>query len=253
MFYSIPMAFLKKLLSVEMLLRDMLYVSYLIPSSRIIRFLPPFLKPAVVDGERVFVTLVIFRGKTSGAATIPTPRIPFDQVNIRTYTIDPVTEKPSVYFIHCGISGGLITYLYRALSGMPVEHTPFSIKSEKAKDGVYVRYDVSGRWHGLFTIDAEEVSNALTALSPFPNVQNAIDYLIDPLVGFYSDGPILRRLEIYHDPLIPRVCKPAKISFPYLTQLGIVPENEIAIPHSILLIPFTPFLIYLPARAFVNP
>ncbi len=73
MFYSIPMAFLKKLLSVEMLLRDMLYVSYLIPSSRIIRFLPPFLKPAVVDGERVFVTLVIFRGKTSGAATIPTP------------------------------------------------------------------------------------------------------------------------------------------------------------------------------------
>ncbi len=176
-------------------------------------------------------------------------RIPFDQVNIRTYTIDPVTEKPSVYFIHCGISGGLITYLYRALSGMPVEHTPFSIKSEKAKDGVYVRYDVSGRWHGLFTIDAEEVSNALTALSPFPNVQNAIDYLIDPLVGFFIRMALsCARLEI---PLflIPRVCKPAKIIFPYLHSTCIVPENEIAIPHSILLIPFTPFLIYLPARA----
>jgi uncharacterized protein YqjF (DUF2071 family) len=154
MSYSIPMAFPKKLLSVEMLLRDMLYVSYLIPSVRINRFLPPVLKPAMVDGENVFITLVIFRGKTSSAATVPTPRIPFDRGNIRTYVIDPVAEKPSVYFVHCGISGGLITFLYRTLFGMPVEHTPFSIKPEKTRDGSYSHYKVSGRWHGAFTIDA---------------------------------------------------------------------------------------------------
>jgi len=251
-FYSMVMAFPKKILSIEMLLRDMLYVSYLIPSDRISRFLPSALKPAMVDGQHLFVSLVIFRGKTSGAATIPTPRIPFDQVNIRTYVIDPVTEKPSVYFIHCGISGGLITFFYRTLSGMPVEHTPFTIKPKKAKDGAYSHYDVSGRWHGIFTIEAEEVSSTLAALSPFPNVREAIDYLIDPLVGFYPDGRTLRRLEVYHDPLIPRVCKPVKIIFPYLSQLGIVPADEVALPHSMLLIPFTPFLIYLPARTFAH-
>ena len=75
-------------------------------------------------------------GKTSGAATIPTPRIPFDQVNIRTYVIDPVTKKPAVYFVQCGISGALITFLYRVLSGMPVEHTPLSIEPEKDNDGM---------------------------------------------------------------------------------------------------------------------
>jgi hypothetical protein len=243
------MAFLKRLLSVEMLLRDMLYVSYLIPASRLSPLLPPALKPAVVDGENVFVTLVIFQGKTSGGATIPTPRIPFDQVNIRTYVIDPVTRMPSVYFVHCGISGGLITFLYRTLSGMPVEHTPFSIKPERGVDNSYSRYEVSGMWHGPFTIEAEEISPALTTLPPFPNVQEAIDYLIDPLVGFYSDGSVLRRLEVYHDPLVPRVCRPTKIIFPYLSQLGIVPEDEVSLPHNILLIPFTPFLIYLPARS----
>jgi hypothetical protein len=246
------MAFLKKFLSVEMLLRDMLYVSYLIPPARLNRFLPPLFKPASVDGEHVFVTLVIFRGKTSGAAKIPTPRIPFDQVNIRTYVIDPVTGKPSVYFVHCGISGGLITFLYRALSGMPVEHTPFSIELEKTRDGSYSRYEVSGKWHGAFTIEAEEISPTLTDLLPFPNVHEAIDYLIDPLVGFYSDGSIVRKLEVYHDPLVPRVCKPVRILFPYLSELGIVPEDEVALPHSMLLIPFTPFLIYLPAKAFAN-
>lgn len=253
MFYSIFMAFLKKLLSVEMLLRDMLYVSYLIPHERVRRFLPPVLKPATVDEKNVFITLVIFRGKTSGAVTIPAPRIPFDQANIRTYVKDPVTGKPSVYFIHCGISGGLITYLYRILSGMPVEHTPFSIEPEKMKDGTYSHYVVSGRWHGEFTIEAEEISPALTALPPFANVQDAIDYLIDPLVGFYPHSTVVRRLEVYHDPLVPRVCKPIKILFPYLSQLGIVAANEVAQPHSVLLVPFTPFLIYLPAKSFATP
>ena len=249
-FYSIPMAFTRRLLSVEMLLRDMLYVSYLIPPARINRFLPPDLKPALVDGTNVFVSLVIFRGKTSGAATIPTPRIPFDQVNIRTYVIDPVTGKPSVYFVHCGISGGLITFLYRALSGMPVQHTPFLIEPKKTQDGFYSRYLVSGTWNGTFTIEAEEMTPALTSLPPFPNVQEAIDYLIDPLVGFYSDGSVLRRLEVYHAPLVPRLCKPSRIIFPYLSQLGIVPEEEVSQPHSVLLIPFTPFFIYLPAKVY---
>jgi hypothetical protein len=253
MFYSIHMAFLKKLLSVEMLLRDMLYMSYLIPASRIQRLLPPALKPAIVDGENVFVTLVIFRGKTSGAASIPTPHIPFDQVNIRTYVIDPVTEKPSVFFVRCGISGSLITFLYRVLSGMPVEHTPFSIEAGINKDGVYARFEVSGTWNGEFAIEAEEISPALTALSPFPTVQEAIDYLIDPMVGFYSDGRVLRRLEVYHGPLVPRVFRPARILFPYLSKLGIVPEDEVSLPHNTLLVPFTPFLIYLPAKTFDTP
>jgi hypothetical protein len=242
------MASLKRLMTVEMLLRDMLYVSYLVPVSTLDPFLPSVLRPAAVDGGNVFVTLVIFRGKTSGAATIPMPRIPFDQVNIRTYVIDPVTDRPSVYFIRCGISGAVITFLYRILSGMPVEHTPFSIMTDKNSSGCYSRYRVSGEWNGTLAIEAEEISPALASLPPFPSVREAIDYLIDPLVGFYTDGRVLRRLTIFHDPLIPRVCRPVRIAFPYLSALGIVPDEAVLAPHNILLVPFTPFLIHLPAK-----
>lgn len=235
-----------------MLLQDMLYVSYSVPPVRVEPFLPAGLKPALVDGKHTFVSLVIFRGKTSGAATIPTPRIPFDQVNIRTYVIDPVSEKPSVYFVHCGISGGVITFLYRVLSGMPVQHTPFVIEPEKRQDGSYARYLVSGSWNGRFVIEAEEVTRALTSLPPFPDAQTAIDYLIDPLIGFYRDGDVLRRLGVHHAPLVPRVCRPSRIIFPYLSQLGIVGESELSEPHSVLLVPFTPFFIYLPARVYAR-
>jgi hypothetical protein len=133
---------------------------------------------------------------------------------------------------------------------MPVEHTPFAIESEKTKNGSYSRYEVSGRWNGVFAIEAEEISPALTHLAPFPDVHQAIEYLIDPLIGFYSDGRILRRLEVYHEPLVPRVCKPGRVLFPYLYQLGMVSEDEVPMPDSVLLVPFTPFLIYLPARAY---
>ncbi len=177
-------------------------------------------------------------------------RIPFDQVNIRTYTIDPVTEKPSVYFIHCGISGGLITYLYCALSRCRLNIRRFQLNLKKPKTAftLVMMFPAGGMAYSQLTRKRYRMPSLPCQF--FLNVQNAIDYFIDPLVGFYSDGPILRRLEIYHDPLIPRVCKPAKISFPYLTQLGIVPENEIAIPHSILLIPLSAILDLFACESF---
>ena len=125
--YSEGMALSKKFMSVEMLLRDMLYVSYLVPGSRVRPMVPDSLPLATVDGTNVFVSLVIFRGKTAALSLLPSPRFPFDQVNVRTYVTDPVTGKPAVYFVNCGISNGLITFLYGLFSGMPVEHIPYSI------------------------------------------------------------------------------------------------------------------------------
>ncbi len=246
------MGFGKEFMTVEMLLRDMLYVSYLVPAARIIPLLPKGLTPAVVSDDLVFVSLVIFRGVTSGAARVPMPRIPFDQVNIRTYVIDPVTGAPSVVFVRCGISGALITFLYKILSGMPVEHTPFSITPAVDTKGGYNHYHVAGSWHGSFQIDAEEQERELSRLPPFAGRQEAIDYLIDPLVGFYVAGRKLLRLEVYHAPLVPRVCTAKTIVFPYLTKLGIVGDDEIGHPHNLLLVPFTPFRIYLPPRKTVG-
>ena len=242
------MAPMKDLSSVGMHLTDMLYVSYLVPAGQLAGHLPEGLEPALVDGENVFVSLVIFRGKTSAMAMVPSPRIPFDQVNIRTYVIDPVTKKPAVYFVRCGISGRLITFLYRVLSGMPVEHVPFVIEAERDYGGRYRMHTVRGDWQGPFHVSATEVLPALVELEPFPDVAAAIGYLIDPLIGFYLDRGRLKRLEVYHKPLVPRVFSADTVSFPILDRLGIVDRQGDERPHNILLVPFTPFHIYLPAR-----
>ncbi len=243
-----PVSVLKNIFSVEMLLQDMLYVSYLLPVERLKCFIPPGLRPAEPYPGKVFLSLVIFRGRTRGAATVPAPRIPFDQVNIRTYVTDPVTGRPAVYFVHCGISGSLITFLYKVLSGMPVEHTPFAIHTRKDMNGRYDAYEALGTWHGQFSIKAGQTAGAVTTLDPFSTREEAMSYLIDPLAGFYSDTKVLRRLEVFHEPLEPRLCSAYEVRFPYLSDLGLVEEDEIARPHNVLLVPHTPFLIYLPAR-----
>jgi hypothetical protein len=246
--YSGGMALSKRFMSVEMLLSDMLYVSYLVPGSRVRSLVPDSLPLATVDGTHVFVSLVIFRGKTAALSLLPSPRFPFDQVNVRTYVTDPVTGKPAVYFVNCGISNGLITFLYRLVSGMPVEHIPYSIAPKQDTKGRYLEYAASGNWYGEFSLTVTEVSPKLAGLAPFATVQEAIDYLIDPLVGFYGPAEKVKRLEVFHPPLVPRVGEIAEASFPYLAKLGLVDPQDVIRPHNILLIPRTPFLIYLPAK-----
>jgi len=246
--YSEGMALSKRFMSVEMLLRDMLYVSYLVPGSRVRPMVPDSLPLATVDATHVFVSLVIFRGKTAALSLLPSPRFPFDQVNVRTYVTDPVTGKPAVYFVNCGISNGLITFLYGLFSGMPVEHIPYSIAPKQDTEGRYLEYAAAGNWYGRFSLTIREVAPELTGLAPFATVQEAIDYLIDPLVGFYGPAEKLKRLEVFHPPLVPRVGEMTEASFPYLGKLGLVDPPEVIRPHSILLIPRTPFLIYLPAK-----
>lgn len=232
--------------SVVMALRDMLYVSYLLPAERIARMVPRGLVPATADGSNGFLSLVIFKGNTREALHVPAPPIPFDQVNIRTYVIDPRTGGPAVYFIRCGISGRFITFMYRMLSGMPVEHCAFEITADTGDAGHYDSYRVEGVWRGRFTITACETAPGVTGLDPFPNVDRALLYLMDPAVGLYPARGSLRRLEIFHEPLKPRVCKATGVSFPCLEELGLLKGEEIGEPHDLLLVPYTPFEIFLP-------
>jgi hypothetical protein len=239
----------KSALSVDMLLRDMLYVSYLLPAELVRPIVPASLALAAIDGH-VFLSLVIFRGKTTALTGVPSPRFPFDQVNVRTYVLDPVTGGPSVYFVKCGISSGLITFLYKLFSGMPVEHIGYRIEVQQDNEGVYADYSATGNWNGDFSLRVREIAPALESLPPFSGVQEAIDYLIDPLVGFYSSGQKMLRLEIFHPPLIPRVGVLEHARFPYLNRLGLLDPEAVSRPHNVLLIPATPFHIYLPAQKY---
>ena len=239
---------LSSLTSVKMVLSDLLYVSYLVPTNRIRPLVPDILPLASVDGSNVFLSLVIFRGKVVRASLLPTPRLTFDQVNVRTYVLDPESGHYGVYFINCAIGSALITFLYRIMSGMPVEHITLKLHNQRDHRMRYVNYSVSGYWHGDFVIEAEEAESQAEHISPFSSKEGAIKYLIDPLIGFYGPRNHVRRIEVWHPHSPPRLARVLSSRCEYLTALGLVEEKEIRQPQNVLLVSGWPFLTFLPPQ-----
>lgn len=234
------------LTSVTMNLQDVLYVLYLLPTSRVRPLVPDVLPLATVAGDNVFVALVMFHSTVVKASLVPMPHIAFDQINVRTYVLDPHTGQYAVYFIHCGIGSVLVTLLYRLVSSMPVEHIPFTMRIQRDDSIRYGHYRASGQWRGDLLIEAEEIAPQVEEISPFSNMYEAMGYLVDTFIGFYGPRNHIRRIEVWHPHTPPRLGRALEARCPLLTTLGLAKEKEIQQPHNVLLVTGWPFVTYLP-------
>ena len=233
-------------LSVTMKLCDILYLSYLVPASRIRPFVPEILPLASID-DRVFISIVIFHSSGVRLVNIPFLHFNYDQINLRTYVKDPQTKNHGVYFFRSGITSATTFFLSRFLN-FPWENIPFSIKSEQDKEGHYVRYVASGDWQGKFNIEVKEASSQTMNSAPFSTPEEAVQYLTGPLIGFYGSSQKLQRFEIKHSHIQPRSCEALNISFPLLTTSGLLEKVEIHQPHNALLSPQSQFHVLFPPR-----
>lgn len=233
-------------LSVTMKLCDILYLSYLVPASRIRPFVPEILPLASID-DRVFISIVIFHSSGVRLVNIPFLHFNYDQINLRTYVKDPQTKNHGVYFFRSGITSATTFFLSRFLN-FPWENIPFSIKSEQDKEGHYVRYVASGDWQGKFNIEVKEASSQTMNSAPFSTPEEAVQYLTGPLIGFYGSSQKLQRFEIKHSHIQPRSCEALNISFPLLTTSGLLRKREIHQPINALLAPQGQFHVLFPPR-----
>jgi uncharacterized protein YqjF (DUF2071 family) len=110
-------------LSVTMKLCDILYLSYLVPASRIRPFVPEILPMAYID-DRVFISIVIFHSSGVRLVNLPFLRFDYNQINLRTYIKDPQTKNHGVYFFCSGITSATIFFLSRFLN-LPWENYNF--------------------------------------------------------------------------------------------------------------------------------
>ena len=236
-----------KLTSVEMILYDVLYLSYLVPQERVRSLVPASLPLALVDGQHTFVSVALFHVLEAKAARLPSPRISYNQVNIYTFVTAPGTGEHAVYFLRKGMTAPGWARLARWL-GMPVERLELEIVPRRDKRMRYEHYAARGDWRGPIHIEADEIAPRVEALPPFPSGQEAVIFLTDPLVGFYGDGRRVRRLDAWHPRFQPRVAQVSRVEFPLLVEMGLVTAKEVPRPHNALLAPREHFLIHLPPR-----
>lgn len=133
--------------SVEMGLYDILYLTYLLPVSRVRSLVPDILPLATVGGDWVFFSVVTFHSRGVQLVGLPSLRFSYDQINLRTYVTDSYTGNHGVYFFRSGITSAITSLVTRFLK-LPWENITLDVKAERDEGYHYSHYIASGHWHG---------------------------------------------------------------------------------------------------------
>jgi hypothetical protein len=234
-----------KLMRVEMLLRHVLYVSYLVPASRLRPIVPDILPLAIVEGDSGFVSVVILRSTRVRLSSLPLPRFDYSQINLRTYVIDPQSGNQAVYFLKSGVTSTVVSLLARTI-GVRWEPIKCTMNVRLDEQLYYTAYEAFGQWVGDFHIKAEEAIMPPTSVLPFKDTKSAIDYLVRPLTGFFARNGRVGRFSIWHPDVKPRAGIIKDLHFPLLDSMNVIDDMMANKPNSVLLLPEAQFHIYMP-------
>lgn len=229
------MAGLPQLLTIKMDLHNLLYLSYLVPADRLRPLVPSGLTLDSPEGK-VFISIVAMQCRRVHLSYLQWPNFGYDQLNLRTYVIDPITGNPAVYFFQSGVSSKIIPAATRIL-GIPWAHISFNLLTERSADGTDF-YRAIGNWNGEIEI--------LMKSSLIKNTQdNIIRHITEPMAGFIGGGKKLKRIVIEHKVLDVRFLSLSQIKFNLPVDTGLLAAAELDKPDSILIVPQARFSVFI--------
>jgi len=227
------MSFLSRFITIKMDLESLVYISYLVPTDRIRQFVPEVLPIASDEGDKAYVSFVAMKCRRVRLTGLPWPRFNYDQLNLRTYVSDPQTGTPAVYFLSSGVSIGIVPLITRLL-GIPWEKISLDMGS-----GLKPGYQGRGDWLGQIDFEVEPQANE--ALQ-----EPLVRHLTGPMMGFIGDRSKLRRFRISHRSLEVKRAVLNYIRFQLPVDKGLIMEDELQNPDSVLMVPKAEFTVYMP-------
>jgi hypothetical protein len=236
-----------QLISVKMMLSHVVYISYRVPASRIRPLVPNILPLATPFPDQVFVSIVGMKCNRVRLSGFPWPSFNYDQLNIRTYVIDPQTGNQAVYFFHSGVTSPLVPLLTRIL-GIPWEKIAFGLQENRGEDQPRPTYRAIGRWKEDLNFEIEEPESSREGTEVFMDPKSEITHITGPLIAFMGPTGHTIRFEISHLPLEVHRARLLGIRFQIPAAMGILKEEELPKPNSVLLVPRTEFTVHLPPR-----
>jgi len=233
--------------SVAMDIYDVLYLSYLIPESKVRPYIPEPLTPAGLHDGMVYLSVVCFHSKDVRVAGFPFIKFSYDQINIRTYVKDPGSGKNGVLFLHSGITSPVIAFSTNIL-GFPWENIPFRLRAVKDGNNRYMEYRATGTWRGIIDISVKEDAASPACNDLPPDFINTVQYITSPGIGFYNTRGGVLRFEVKHTEIKPHIGNILHIDFPFLISSGLLMQHEMGKPDNILIADKATFTIFLPPQ-----
>lgn len=231
-----------RLLCVRMILRDVIYVTYALPAKILQPLVPKALKLATVGDDVAFISLVALQSTRVRLPSFPILKFNYNQFNIRTYVIDPISGQSAVYFIRSGVTSRFIS-LATSTAGIPWERIELTNDFNGPEEVRSAR--INGDWEGSFFLRVHSGADSSAVPSFFQDRKSAIDFLIRPLIGFSGDSRRLVRFTIQHPEVQPESWVLEELDCPVFRSLVEIDLNN---PHSVFFLPTADFSIYLPPK-----
>jgi hypothetical protein len=130
--------------------------------------------------------------------------------------------------------------------GIPWQHISGELDISIDKEGKYLSYRVGGVWGQPFSVIAEGTPEHPISTAPFGDANEAVNYLVRPLMGFFAQRGKAWGFKIWHPEVKPYGGLINQVQFPLLKSLKLLDESDISKPDSILLVPNAYFFIYMP-------
>jgi hypothetical protein len=230
-----------RLLCVRMTLWNVIYISYAVSTKILQPSVPSVLSLATVSDDIAFVSLVVLRSTQVRLSSCPVFKFSYNQCNIRTYVIDPISGQPAVYFIRSGVTSRIIS-LATSTIGIAWEFIELASNSGISK-GI-PSSSISGDWKGPLFIRVQADSSVAPVPLFFQDRTSAINFLIRPLIGFAGDEQRLMRFTIKHPEVRPESWSLMELDCPLFKKLVAIDDFEN--PHSVFYLPSADFSIFLP-------
>lgn len=231
--------------TVQMDIYDVLYLSYVIPEERLRPVVPDNIRITTPYPGKAVISVVIFRSKNVAASVFPFIHFAYDQANMRTYVIDPITGRNAVFFLRSAITSRLIAAITNLLK-IPWQAVSMRLDTGYDDELRFTRYAMEGFWEDPFDIIIKESHDSGISPAPFQTPQEALCFLTGPAVGFYNTSRGLIRFEVRHSEIKPATGAISAIHFPMLTRSGLVTDDELGNPQSVLVAPDGHFTVYMP-------
>jgi len=223
-----------------MTLCSVIYISYAVPVKILQPAVPGTLSLATMGGI-AFVSLVILRSSQVRLSFFPFLRFNYNQLNMRTYVIDPISGQPAVYFIRSGVTSRLISIATNSI-GIPWEY--INLTTGTGSNGEIQSKSISGDWEGPLFIKVQANSSVPREPGFFQDRDSEVNFLIRPLIGFAGDERRLMRFTIQHPEVQPESWSLTELDFPLFKKLVAIDDYDNT--YSVFYLPVADFSIFLP-------
>jgi Uncharacterized conserved protein (COG2071) len=242
----------------ETTLHHFAIVTYAVDPAALRRHLHPRFEPDLLErgaaAGLALVSVVTFLDRDFRFAGVPWARASFGQTNYRAYVADRETGEHVAWFFGTCVDS-ITVAIPRYAWKLPWHRARFAFACEHdVPANRYRSFAVrtASRWAPAMLV-LDDTGHAARHLDGFDDLESGLVLLTHPLRGYFfrRDGA-LGSYAIWHDRLQPTAGRVIEARYPLLDALGLVPQDDTAAIHSVLIQKAVDFTIYLPPRRIVE-